>query len=335
MNVPHPRERLLELLSDQALVGLDPADEEELARTRVGFPDADMLAQELELAAAALAIASVSEQGLLQMPQGVAMRIEQASAQTAVTQMPAYPPMREDVGQTVVMPWKGVPNLPGPPPYPQPQPQPWSVPPSNVVPLQPVQRAQEKTKGGGRAVAISGWLAAAACLLLAAGTWYMRPRTQVVTVNTPTPPDTTVAPAASAPPVLTPAQERESLLARAGTARLEWTKNAKDPASKQATGDVVWNAAEQRGFMRFRGLAKNDARASVYQLWIFDKNRDDKYPVDGGVFDVDNESGDVIVPIKARLPVFDAALFAVTVEKPGGVVVSKRERIVVTAKPSA
>ena len=31
----------------------------------------------------------------------------------------------------------------------------------------------------------------------------------------------------------------------------------------------------------------------------------------------------------------EAALFAVTVEKPGGVVVSKRERIVVTAKPSA
>ena len=40
------------------------------------------------------------------------------------------------------------------------------------------------------------------------------------------------------------------------------------------------------------------------------------------------------MPIHARLPVGEAALFAVTVEKPGGVVVSKREHIVVTAKPA-
>ncbi len=87
------------------------------------------------------------------------------------------------------------------------------------------------------------------------------------------------------------------------------------------------------GLLRFSGLAKNDPRGAQYQLWIFDKTRDDKYPVDGGVFDVDQDSGDVIVPISARLPVAQASLFAVTVEKPGGVVVSKRERIVVTAKP--
>ena len=97
----------------------------------------------------------------------------------------------------------------------------------------------------------------------------------------------------------------------------------------------MWNAVEQRGFMRFKGLAKNDKNAFQYQLWIFDKNRDDKYPVDGGVFDVDSETGDVVVPIKATLKVDEPVLFAVTVEKPGGVVVSKRERIVVTAKPSA
>jgi len=41
------------------------------------------------------------------------------------------------------------------------------------------------------------------------------------------------------------------------------------------------------------------------------------------------------VPIKAKLPVGEPVLFAVTVEKPGSVVVSKRERIVVVAKPSA
>ena len=88
----------------------------------------------------------------------------------------------------------------------------------------------------------------------------------------------------------------------------------------------------QKGYMRFRGLAKNDPRVAQYQLWIFDKTRDDTYPVDGGVFDVDKDTGDVIVPIRAKINVNEATLFAVTIERPGGVVVSKRERIVVTAK---
>ena len=85
--------------------------------------------------------------------------------------------------------------------------------------------------------------------------------------------------------------------------------------------------------MRFANLAPNDPKLSQYQLWIFDKQRDEKYPVDGGVFDV-TATGEVIVAISAKLPVGDAVLFAVTVEAPGGVVVSKRERIVVTAAPT-
>jgi hypothetical protein len=44
------------------------------------------------------------------------------------------------------------------------------------------------------------------------------------------------------------------------------------------------------------------------------------------VFDV-SSSGEVIVPITAKLYIHRPTLFAVTVEKPGGVVVSKRERI--------
>jgi|GEM_PF-6982669 len=54
------------------------------------------------------------------------------------------------------------------------------------------------------------------------------------------------------------------------------------------------------------------------------------FPVDGGVFDV-TSTGEVIVAITPKLHVDDLAMFAVTIEKPGGVVVSKRERIVVTA----
>ena len=48
--------------------------------------------------------------------------------------------------------------------------------------------------------------------------------------------------------------------------------------------------------------------------------------MDGGVFDV-SADGEVIVPIDPKLGVVDPTLFAVTIEKPGGVVVSSRERL--------
>ena len=41
-------------------------------------------------------------------------------------------------------------------------------------------------------------------------------------------------------------------------------------------------------------------------------------------FDVDRATGDIVVPIRAKLRVFEPSLFAITVEKPGGVVVSRR-----------
>jgi hypothetical protein len=93
---------------------------------------------------------------------------------------------------------------------------------------------------------------------------------------------------------------------------------------------IVWSPSTQRGFMRFVGLPPNDPAKTQYQLWIFDRQRDQAFPVDGGVFDVPS-TGEVIVPITAKLRVGDATLFAVTVEHPGGVVVSRREHIVVTA----
>jgi hypothetical protein len=51
--------------------------------------------------------------------------------------------------------------------------------------------------------------------------------------------------------------------------------------------------------------------------------------VDGGVFDVPANAGEVIIPIRAALMVRKPAAFAVTLEKPGGVVVSGREHVIV------
>lgn len=120
---------------------------------------------------------------------------------------------------------------------------------------------------------------------------------------------------------------------RPDTLALPWSAT-EDPSAAGAGGEVIWNAAEQAGVMRFSGLQANDPSAWQYQLWIFDAERDDRFPVDGGVFDV-GPDGETLVPIRASLPVGQAVLFAITVERPGGVVVSSRERIALVAQPGA
>ena len=84
--------------------------------------------------------------------------------------------------------------------------------------------------------------------------------------------------------------------------------------------------------MRFEGLDPNNPEIEQFQLWVFDNARArwEELPVDGGVFNIPSKE-EVIVPIEARIPVEKAVLFAITVEKPGGVVVSQREKLILTA----
>lgn len=123
---------------------------------------------------------------------------------------------------------------------------------------------------------------------------------------------------------------RESLDSKASTLRWQWAPTY-DPAAKHLAGEVVWDPASQRGYMVFRGLEANDPTDVQYQLWIFDGTRDERYPIDGGVFDMPRIDDEVIVPVVAKLPVREATRFVVTVERPGGVVVSARQRIVAVA----
>ena len=173
------------------------------------------------------------------------------------------------------------------------------------------------------------WLAAAACFALAATSliWSLTRRPEVRVVTLPSPSASSSAPETR--PAPTPAEERAAVASAKDAVRVEWTAT-KDPASQGASGDVVWSASLQKGYMRFVGLAPNDKTVGQYQLWIFDKDRDARYPVDGGVFDI-GSNGEVLVPISSKLRVDAATLFAVTFEKPGGVVVSKRDRMIVTA----
>jgi len=126
------------------------------------------------------------------------------------------------------------------------------------------------------------------------------------------------------------AQRTAFLKAEPTARRVAWAPT-EDPDGRAVAGDVVWSQAAQQGYMRFTGLPRNDPKAKQYQLWIFDAQRPDATPVDGGVFDITTDA-EMVVPIHAKLAVGQAAMFAVTVEAPGGVVVSQREHIVALAR---
>ena len=129
-----------------------------------------------------------------------------------------------------------------------------------------------------------------------------------------------------------PGLTREQILASGDYVQWDWV-GTEDPTVGQVSGDVVWGLEAGTGTMRIGGLAANDPGEFQYQLWIFDRSRDERYPVDGGVFDVPENGGEVLIPIDPKLPVDRPYLFAITVERPGGVVVSSRERIAILAQP--
>jgi hypothetical protein len=179
------------------------------------------------------------------------------------------------------------------------------------------------------------WFAAAASVVLAIIGWWPR----LMVERQPEQVSHVPAPISKPPPVPTLAEQRNALAAQPSVITREWTAT-KDAAAAGVKGDIVWDPSTQRGYMRFQGLAANDSKLHQYQLWIFDATRGDKFPVDGGVFDIPANGGEasrneVIVPIQARLPVGEAAMFAVTLEKAGGVVVSEREHILVLAKTAS
>lgn len=164
-----------------------------------------------------------------------------------------------------------------------------------------------------RTTPVLPWIVAAAALVAALLGW-LRPEPAAPSIAQP------IAPGAA----------RATLVASAADlVELPWTP-AGELAESGASGDVVWSDARQEGYMRFAGLPRNDPTAEQYQLWIFDEERSLDTPIDGGVFDAD-ANGELIVPIDAKLAVHRGFAFAITVEEPGGVVVSDRSRLILTA----
>ncbi len=203
------------------------------------------------------------------------------------------------------------------------------VPPPPMVPSMSEATAQAM-RPRRTLLAWGGWLAAAAMLAV----WVRGPSGVTSTADGPPVRSTSVAVGSTAASLAASAAAssvRDSLMAvDPAVTRIAWAPTT-DSTALGAGGDVVWSTRAQRGVMRLTGLRPNDARRWQYQLWIFDKARDQRYPVDGGVFDVPAGATEIFVPINARVPVGEAVTFAVTVEAPGGVVVSTRERVALLA----
>lgn len=171
----------------------------------------------------------------------------------------------------------------------------------------------------------AGWLAAAAAITVAAIGW-MRPIDQ----NSD---DRSVA-------VQTADQKLAALEAIPGTVSAEWfawpagtlaPATEPRPAASEVSGRFVWNESLQQGYMVFEHMPVNDPTLEQYQLWLV--SADHEHPIDGGVFDIAS-SERVIVPIDPKLRATNVAALGITVEKPGGVVVSSREdRLVASLVP--
>ena len=93
---------------------------------------------------------------------------------------------------------------------------------------------------------------------------------------------------------------------------------------EEMSGEVVWSDRRQEGYLTLTNLPPNDPTSKQYQLWIVDPDRDTE-PVDGGVFDIPADNATAVIPIRNPLVVNKPQLFLITLEKPGGVVVSDRE----------
>jgi hypothetical protein len=294
-------ERLQDLLAMRAVEGLAEQEQQELEHLGARYPNLDTDA--LDRVATSLALVTLEREP---MPAALRARVE-ADAAAWLAQRGSAP---EDAGKRTEQ---------------------------RVVELRP--RPAPATAWG-------GWLAAAATLVLAVVGWLQVDRTaqerealaarQVALESAVSRLERNLAEKDAALEALQEPTAGELLAAlqdRPGTRVVPWSAT-EDPAAADAGGAVVWNGEAQAGVMRFSGLQPNDPAEWQYQLWIFDAARDDRFPVDGGVFDV-GPDGEALVPIRASLPVNEAVLFAITVERPGGVVVSSRERIALVAQPGA
>jgi len=88
-----------------------------------------------------------------------------------------------------------------------------------------------------------------------------------------------------------------------------------DDAGQESAGDVVWSDQRRRGFLRVKGFARSEPGSDRYRIWILDGSKGK--PISGGVFQVTDGGGEVVVPILPQSPVHGPTMFVVAAEEPG------------------
>jgi hypothetical protein len=159
----------------------------------------------------------------------------------------------------------------------------------------------------GRPLAWSGWMAAAACLVILFWSW--RP------VG-----------------AQTPEQRLQNVLRATDVQQVAGEQLL--PEFK-ARGKVVWSDSLQEGCVVLEDFPTNDPAVMQYQIWVVDslpRNNMD-LPVDGGVFDVSTTGRTVIIPFRPKLEVARPKLFAISREPPKGVVVSRKDFVLIAKIP--
>lgn len=276
-------DRLLDLLADKALFGLEAAEERELADLLAAGTVSDR--EQFDRLAAEAAVALAEGHG--GMPVTLRERLRDDARRFAA-------------GEAVV-----------------PRRHAW-------LPME--------IRGG---LMLLGTVAAAACvLIMVAGPDREKDPATVPEPIAHVPPPVTTPRLPDVPPprLPTPALQRDEMLA---TVRDAQTIDcvAADGADEQpaAGGDVVWSDQRRRGFLRVKGLARSEPGRAQYRIWILDGSRGK--PISGGVFQVAEESGEVVVPILPQVPVQGPTMFVVTAEEPGsdGEYNADRARVVARA----
>jgi anti-sigma-K factor RskA len=176
---------------------------------------------------------------------------------------------------------------------------------------------------------VVAWITAAACLLLAVFAWSRWPANKPPPVASPNPP--ALAGKASPPrpsddDVVRPngkptiSQLREQLLNSApDVLLLQLVSDNGGGVAGESGGDIVWSSGRQIGYLRLKGsVGDKPAQQRQYQLWIVGSDVSGNELINGGIFAVNPNKGELILPIQAGQFVQQPKMFVVSVESLGG-----------------
>lgn len=259
----HDHERMKELLAERAIFGLSEAEASELNALLKANPHFD--ADQLDRIAAMVDLSAVADR-VEGLPQHLAKRIlaERSGLE------------RHDRGDQASL----------------------HALPISAAPARLTLRRRE----------VVAWLTAAACLVLAFCAWMFRSQTgpssqptgngPVLSAKDSSPSQSVDSKVVRSAAELAIAQMREQLLASATDVLRIKLVASEGEGAVQITGDIVWSGQRQAGFVRLSGLKTNDRAQSRYQLWIIDNNAPGNEFVNGGVFNVDDTTRELILPIQ-------------------------------------